>query len=198
MEVIRKTIENDEEYLRQVSREVDLSNSMYKEKVNTLRKFCSEISCFALAAVQIGIPERIIYIKNTSQNAKVIDDINHDEAKILINPVILESIGETEYWEACFSCLDYTGLVRRPYKIKVEYYDENGKKHIETFEGFVSTIISHELNHLDGILHMDIASQILEMNLEERKKFRKTHHYEILREDGEYNPPKVKIKKIGD
>lgn len=194
MEIVRKTIENDLEYLRQVSTEVDLSNDEYKKKLDVLRQFCSETACFALAAVQVGIPERMIYLKNTSVDAKI-EDMDHDEARILINPVITERTGETEYWEACLSCLDFTGLVRRPYKMKVEYYDENGEKHNEIFEGFEATVLSHEYDHLNGILHMDIAKEILEMTQEERKIFRETHHYEVLRTDGEYDPPKVKKLK---
>lgn len=47
------------------------------------------------------------------------------------------------------------GLVERPYKIKLEYYDENKKKHTKTFRGFETTVLSHEMYHLDGILHID-------------------------------------------
>jgi len=80
------------------------------------------------------------------------------------------SIGLTSYWEACASCYNYMGLVRRPYIIEMEYYDIHKNKHIETFEGFSSTVISHEYDHLNGILHMDIADKILELPAEERKK----------------------------
>ncbi len=63
MEIKRKTIENDEEYLRQVSVPVDFQNDDYKGYIEVLEKYCKENIVFALAPVQIGIPKRLIYIK---------------------------------------------------------------------------------------------------------------------------------------
>lgn len=51
------------------------------------------------------------------------------------------------------------GLVKRPYEMKIKYYDENGNEHIEYFVGFETTVLSRELDHLDGILHMDVAEE---------------------------------------
>ena len=87
------------------------------------------------------------------------------------------------------------GLVRRPYKIVVEYYDVYGEKHVDVFEGFESTLLSHEMDHLDGILHMDKSIEILQMNKEERKAYRELHPYQIIRKDGIFIENKQKIKK---
>ena len=106
-------------------------------------------------------------------NTATDEEKNYNEAKVLINPIIKKREGLTEYWEACASCLNNCGLVLRPYKIDVEYYDLNGKKHVEKFEGFESTVLSYEMDHLDGILHIDIAEEVLQMCAEERKKWRK-------------------------
>lgn len=179
MEIKRKTILNDEEYLRQVSTPVDLCNTSYKEEIKLLEEFCLKTECFALAAVQIGIPKRMIYLKNTTLDVPI-EEKNYNERKVLINPTIISRKGHTKYWEACLSCLDNMGLVNRPYEIDIEYYDEFGIKHKETFKGFESTVLSHELDHLDGILHMDIAEQVLNMPKEERKIFRETHPYEVI------------------
>lgn len=186
MEIKRKTILNDEEYLRQISQPVDLNNENYKEEVKLLEKFCLETECFALAAVQIGIPKRMIYLKNTTLDVPL-ENMNYNESKILINPVVISRKGHTKYWEACLSCLDNMGLVNRPYEMTIQYYDENGMEHIETFEGFKVTVLSHELDHLDGILHMDIAEETLTMSKEERKQFREEHPYEIISKDCDYD-----------
>lgn len=66
MELIRKTIENDEEYLRQISTPVDFEKDDYKASIKKLETFCQNFECFALAAVQIGIPKRLVYLKNTT------------------------------------------------------------------------------------------------------------------------------------
>ena len=186
MEIIRKTIENDEAYLRLISKPVSFENEEYKKEIKLLETFCMETECFALAAVQIGIPKRIIYLKNTTLDVPL-NDIAYNESKVMINPVVLERKGLTKYWEACLSCLDNMGLVSRPYEMLVKYYDVNGIEHVETFKGFEATVLSHELDHLDGVLHMDIAEQVLNMPKEERKVFRKRHPYEIISKDCDYD-----------
>ena len=193
MEIVRKTIVEDEEYLRQVSKEFDFSNNDFKEDIKLLEKFCQENECFALAAVQVGIPKKIIYLRLTNEEIDLDENPDYNEAKVLINPIVLSKKGHTKYWEACLSCLDNMGLVNRPYEMLIEYCDINGVSYQEKFEGFESTVLSHELDHLDGILHMDIAEKILVMSKEERKVFREEHPYEIISKDCEYN----KEKKFG-
>ena len=163
------TIEDNEEYLRQISKEVDIKND--KELMNdisVLDEYCKENAVMAMAAVQLGIPKRMIYLKNT--NLDIINKIQantvseeekkYNEAKVLINPVITNREGLTDYWEACASCLDNFGRVLRPYKIELEYYDVEGNKKQETFEGFESTVLSHEIDHLDGILYVERAKSL--------------------------------------
>lgn len=200
------TIEDNEEYLRQTSKEVDLNDENLQNDIEILETFCKENEVMAMAAIQLGIPKRLIYLKNT--NLEIINKQNnhiateeeekYNEARILINPVILNREGLTEYWEACASCLDNMGKVKRPYKISVKYYDIEGNVHQDVFEGFESTVLSHEMDHLDGILHIDIAEELILMPKEERAIFRNDHDYEILSKTGNFedllNNSKSKIK----
>ncbi len=192
MNIVRKTIANDEAYLRQISKEVSFTDKELSNDIKAIKEFCAETECFALAAVQIGIPKRIVYLKNTTLNVPL-EDKKYDESKILINPVVISRKGKTKFWEACVSCLDNMGLVVRPYQIVVKYYDEFGNEHEELFEEFKATVLSHELDHLDGILHMDIAEEVLSMPVEQRKAFREEHPYEIISKTCEYNE---KVKRI--
>ena len=189
------TIADNEEYLRQTSIPVDIKNDKeLEENIKVLENYCLENEVMAMAAVQLGIPKRLVYLKNT--NLDIIGKIQTDslteeekkynEARVLINPVIINREGLTEYWEACASCLDNFGRVLRPYRIDVEYYDIKGNLYNETFEGFESTVLSHEMDHLDGILHIDIAEEVLQMPREERKKWRQTHGYQVFHKTGEY------------
>ena len=84
------------------------------------------------------------------------------------------------------------GLVNRPYQIIIQYFNSNGIEHNEKFEGFEATVLSHELDHLDGILHMDIAEQVLNVPKEKRKEFRKQHPYKIISKTCNYD----NIKKL--
>lgn len=197
-----KTIENDEEYLRGRSSLVKVDDKELKSDIEKLEEYCINHEVMAMAAVQLGIKKRIIYLKNTNleiinsiqENNVSEEDKNFNEARVLINPVILESEGLTEYWEACASCLDNFSLVRRPYKIEVEYQDVNGVKHNEDFIGFEATVLSHEIDHLDGILHMDIAKETMELPKEERKKWRVEHPYNIISKTGNYKDLKDMYK----
>jgi peptide deformylase len=115
----------------------------------------------------------------------------------LINPTLIKKEGLTQYWEACASCLDNMGLVKRPYKITVSYQDTIGTYHEDLFEGFEATVLAHEIDHLDGILHMDIAEEVLVMVLEERRKFRQNNKYHIFSKTGDYEElKKQKTKKL--
>ena len=190
MNIERKTIKNDEEYLRQVSARV-FEDDPIDKYIKMLKGFCKETECYALAANQIGIQKRIIYLKNTTKSIPL-ENKNYDEEKIIINPVVISKKGKTKYWESCLSCLDFMGLVTRPYEIELLYFDQYKNKHLETFTGFPATILSHELDHLDGVLHIDIAEEIKNMKKKERKEFRKLHPYEIISKE---NPVK-KIVKI--
>ena len=198
------TIQDNEPFLRQISSFVDIKND--KELMNDidiLDQFCKENKVMAMASVQLGIPKRIVYLKNTNldiinkiQNNSNSEEIeNYNEKKVLINPTILKREGLTEYWEACASCLDNMGRVLRPYKIELEYYDIDGNQKVETFEGFESTVLSHELDHLDGILHIDIAEEVIEMPANERKIWRQSHEYKIYQKDGDYDSLRDKGKK---
>lgn len=197
------TIADNEPYLRQVSVDVDIaSDKDLPNDLATLEEYCIDHEVMAMAAVQLGIPKRLVYLKNTNleiinktqTNSATEEEQNYNEARVLINPVIIKRIGLTEYWENCASCLDNCGRVLRPYKIKLEYYDVAGNKHSETFEGFESTVLSHEMDHLDGILHIDIAEEVLWMSKEERKAWRQTHNYKVYSKKGKYDVLKKRKK----
>ena len=197
------TIADNEEYLRQVSLPVEFPDEFLKRDIELLEEYCSEHEVFAMVAVQLGIPKRLIYLKNTNlditykiqTNTLSEEEKNYNEARVLINPVITSREGLTDYWEACASCLDNFGHVRRPYKITLEYFDIDGNKHRDIFEGFEATVLSHEYDHLDGILHMDIADEILIMKAEDRKKFRLEHGYNIISKTGNYEELMKKMVK---
>ena len=188
------TIAENEAFLRQISLPVDLKDRNLQQDIKVLEEYCKENAVLAMAAVQLGIPKRLVYVKNTNldivnkmqSNSETEEERNYNEARVLINPVILSKEGLTTYWEACASCLDNIGHVKRPYRIVVEYVDLKNQHQREVFEGFAATVLSHEMDHLDGILHMDIADEVLVMPKEERMIFRQSNKYTILSKTGDY------------
>lgn len=74
-----------------------------------IRFFCkNNDNILAIASIQLGIPLRLIYLKKTDLSKL---EENYNESTILINPKIIKRKGLTTFWEACASCLNYTGLV---------------------------------------------------------------------------------------
>lgn len=196
------TIEKNEKYLRQISKKVDINDPELHNNIVVLEEYCMQNEVMAMAAVQLGIPKRIVYIKNTNLeilNKRLTDEgkketQNYNEAKVLLNPEILSKEGLTTYWEACASCTWeeenvkkwYNGKVKRPYKIRVKYIDLNGNEHEDEFEGFESTVLCHEIDHLDGILHIDIADIVIKGTREERIELRKKDGYTIISQTGNF------------
>ena len=99
----------------------------------------NEERCVGLAANMIGEKKAIIAVNMGIVNVA------------MLNPVIVKKSGPFETEEGCLSL---TGVRRtRRYKeIEVEYQDKDMKKHTQKFNGWISEIIQHEMDHLEGIL----------------------------------------------
>ena len=87
------TIKDNAKYLRQKSKKVNFKNKDYLEDVKKLEEYCLNHDVFAMAAIQIGIPKRIIYLKNTDLDK--VEDKDWNEAQVLINPIIKKRVGLT-------------------------------------------------------------------------------------------------------
>lgn len=183
----RITIEDNEKYLRQISLDVDFSNDEYKKEIEELREFCVNSECYALAPIQIGIPKRIIFIRNTSTDMTN-NNKDYNEEILYINPIIKNMYGHTRFLEGCGSCRysngNYVvGLVDRPYKIEVEYFDIDGEKQNKIIEGFETTVFCHEYDHLNGILHMDRITDSSLMTLDQMREYRLANKYLVIDTD---------------
>ncbi len=97
-----------------------------------------------LAAPQVGILRRVVVI-----------DVG-DGIIELVNPRMLSSSGEQAGPEGCLSVPGRRGYVVRPQKVKVEAQDRTGKKFVLEGEDLLARALCHEMDHLDGILYVDI------------------------------------------
>tara|TARA_B110000881_G_scaffold124340_1_gene109204 strand:- start:154 stop:585 length:432 start_codon:yes stop_codon:yes gene_type:complete len=107
-----------------------------------------------LAAIQIGVPKRVIVIDLTKQ----------DEPKnpmFFINPEIVEkSITNSSYEEGCLSVPGQFAEIDRPDKCHIKYLDHYGNPTEIKTEGMLATCIQHEIDHLEGILFIDYLSKL--------------------------------------
>lgn len=185
------TIKENEAFLRQKSSVVKFPDKELEKEIEILKDYCrTHSNCFAMASIQLGIPKRLILIKSSSSDMKANEE---NDWLVLLNPIILSQCGKTEFWEACMSCMLNFGLVERPYKMLVRYQNLNGETKTTLFEGFVCTILSHEIDHLDGIFHMDRAKKLMQIEESERMPYRTKHPYKIYSTDCEFHYSPIEI-----
>ena len=107
-----------------------------------------------LAAPQVGILRRVI----------VVDPLDDITGLVkLVNPEIIEADGEQIGVEGCLSVPNFNATVKRPEHVKVKYLDENGEEKIWDAHGFPAVILSHEIDHLNGILFKDKYEEEVEL-----------------------------------
>tara|TARA_B100000767_G_scaffold246589_1_gene246275 strand:+ start:328 stop:846 length:519 start_codon:yes stop_codon:yes gene_type:complete len=140
--------------LRQLSKPVENVGKDEQELMKDMLDTMYEANGIGLAAIQIGVPKRIIVM-----------DISKDEEnkkpKYFVNPIIKNKNSKKEtYEEGCLSVPNQFAEIDRPSKCDVEYLDYNGKKQILHAEGLLATCIQHEIDHLDGILFIDYLSKL--------------------------------------
>ena len=140
--------------LRQISQPVEQVGESEKELMNDMLETMYAANGIGLAAIQIGVPKRII----------VMDLSKEDNKKLpmhIVNPVITKKNNEkTTYEEGCLSVPNQFAEIDRSSKCEVEYLDYNGNKQNLQAEGLLATCIQHEIDHLEGILFIDYLSKL--------------------------------------
>ena len=151
---IRTIITEPNKILRQKSLPVNNVNKEEQRLMDDMLETMYNAKGIGLAAIQIGIPKRII-VMDISKN----DEKNNP--MYFVNPLIKNKIPETStYEEGCLSVPNFFAEVDRSKKCDVEYQDYSGNKKILKAEGLLATCIQHEVDHLEGILFIDYLSKL--------------------------------------
>ena len=150
---IKKILTEPNKILRQVSLPVDQVSEKERKLMDDMLDTMYEAKGIGLAAIQIGVPKRII----------VMDLVREGEKKPMyfVNPMIREKNSiKSIYEEGCLSVPNQFAEIERPSKCEVEYLDYNGEKKTLKAEGLLATCIQHEMDHLEGILFIDYLSKL--------------------------------------
>ena len=143
--------------LRQVSLPVEKVGKEEQELMNDMLETMYDAKGIGLAAIQIGVPKRII----------VMDIENKDKEKkpmYFVNPIIKnKNSNHSTYEEGCLSVPNQFAEVDRPSTCEVEYLDYDGNKKKLKATGLLATCIQHEMDHLEGILFIDYLSKLKKM-----------------------------------
>ena len=142
---IRKIREEGDEILKKKSRPVDEVNEKIQELIDDMLETMYKANGVGLAAVQVGVLKQVI----------VIDVDGESEPLILINPKILKEKGQQQVEERCLNFPNKFAKVIRPAEITVEALDRNGKTFKVKAKELLAQAISHEIDHLNGIVFID-------------------------------------------
>jgi len=119
-----------------------------------------------LAAPQVGESLRLVVMDTawTEEGAS-------RDARVIVNPEILEREGSLTWTEGCLSVPDFQAEVERAARIRVRYTDLEGKEIVEDCEELRAVCFQHEIDHLDGILFIDRISRLKRsLYVKKRKK----------------------------
>ena len=151
---IKKILTEPNKILRQISKPVENVGKEEQTLMNDMLDTMYNAKGIGLAAIQVGVPKRIIVL-----------DISKEENKktpmYFVNPIIKnKNLQLSTYEEGCLSVPDQFAEIDRPSTCEIEYLDYYGKKKILKAEGLLATCIQHEMDHLEGILFIDYLSKL--------------------------------------
>jgi peptide deformylase len=151
---VRPIVKLPDPVLKKVSDPVERVDDELRGLVDDMLETMYDAPGIGLAAIQIGIPRRLL----------VIDLAKEDQPKdphAFINPEIVWSSDDTSvYEEGCLSIPDVFYDVERPAEVKVRYLDRDGKQQEMDCSGLMATCIQHEIDHLNGVLFIDHLSRL--------------------------------------
>ena len=151
----RKIVEIGDDKLRKHCKPVEKFDLRLKILLKDMAETMYKNDGAGLAAPQVGILKR----------ACVVDAGDH--LYELVNPVVVTREGEQEGPEGCLSIPGRAGVVKRPMHVVVQAQNAKGEPIEVIGDGFLARALCHEIDHLDGVLYVDIMERELVLEEEE-------------------------------
>ena len=151
---IKTILTEPNKILRQISNPVDHVGEEEKKLIDDMLETMYAAPGIGLAAIQIGIPKRII-VMDISRKKENKNPLH------FINPEIVWKADENIiYEEGCLSVPNQFAEINRPKECHVKYLDYFGQPQLLKAQGLLATCIQHEIDHLEGILFIDYLSKL--------------------------------------
>jgi len=172
---IRPILEAPDPRLRTISKPVDGIDDELRALIADMLETMYDAPGIGLAAIQIGVPKRVLVIDLQEQEDAEGKPIR--QPRVFINPELFDpSDDHSVYNEGCLSVPDQYAEVERPAVIHARWLDEQGLQHEEKLEGLMATCLQHEMDHLEGILFIDHLSRLKrDMVLKKLEKARRAN-----------------------
>jgi len=176
---LRKILTEPNKLLREKSLEVEGVDEDLQKLMNDMLETLYAAPGIGLAAVQIGVPKRVIVIdigwRDKSESTNDEKQVERKNPMYFVNPeIILKSTNNSTYEEGCLSVPGQFAEIDRPDKCHIKYLDYYGLPKELVAEGMLATCIQHEIDHLEGILFIDHLSKLkksmIVKKLEKRKE----------------------------
>lgn len=148
---IRKIVYLPDPRLRKVSSPVEAFDEELQTLIDDMFETMYDAKGVGLAAPQIGINLQLSVIDVAGDKKDQI---------VIINPEIIERIGEVSYQEGCLSVPGAYDTVKRAEKVTVRALDRQGKEFERSADGLLAECIQHEIDHLNGKLYIDLLSPL--------------------------------------
>ena len=151
---VKQILTEPNKILRQISKPVECVSKEEQILMDDMLETMYAANGIGLAAIQIGVPKRII-VMDLSRNEE------KKEPRYFVNPIIKnKNSNKATYEEGCLSVPNQFAEIDRPSTCVVEYLDYDGKKQMFNAEGLLAICIQHEMDHLEGILFIDYLSKL--------------------------------------
>jgi len=140
--------------LKAVAKDVEKVDGGIRRLADDMLETMYAANGIGLAAVQIGVPWRVIVMDLAQKE-------NKNDPQVFINPKILWASDEVaRFEEGCLSVPDIWEEVERAARIRAEYLDRNGKRCEVEADGLLADCLQHEMDHLNGTLFIDHLSRL--------------------------------------
>ncbi|MCP4540011.1 MAG: peptide deformylase [Chloroflexi bacterium] len=159
---VRQIVYSDDPLLRKKSRRVKRINPDMQQLIDDMVETMYEANGIGLAAIQVGVPERIVVVqlpleRDPEQDPEEAPTSERGELYVVINPKLTRRSREVEDGiEGCLSVLGWVGEVERHTSVMVKGLDRDGENVRIKAEGMLARVFQHEIDHCEGIIFTDL------------------------------------------
>lgn len=164
--MLLKIVQVGEPVLREAARILtaeEIKSREIQKLIEDMRETMHKAPGVGLAAPQIGRSLQLAVIEDKPEYMKDVDEgfLRERERRpvpfhVIINPKISSLDGEVvDFFEGCLSLADFTAIVPRARKVRVECLDAKGRPKVIEASGWYARILQHEIDHLRGAIYID-------------------------------------------
>ena len=162
---LRKILTEPNKLLRTKSLVVEKVDEDIQKLMNDMLETMYAAPGIGLAAIQVGVPKRVIVLDIGWRDK--LESVNNEKQEARKNPmyfvnpeIITKSINNSTYEEGCLSVPGQFAEIERPDKCHIKYLDYYGNPKELVAEDMLATCIQHEMDHLEGVLFIDYLSKL--------------------------------------